>query len=200
MNRKDFLQHSILSALALTTMPRKNHQSSQGFHVIGIGTNGCQIAAAIGKANHKAQISMLDYHMPEWIEPQHLFVHSVELLSALHYNQSHSWLNNLQAHEMNLVIGGLGGYTGSTLCKKLIPYLANHGIRFQAILTYPFGWEGKRCNQMANDAREVIKNIKGIDLLYMDELTNDIKHRTITDALTIAQESIKDRCLQSMQA
>lgn len=145
MNRKEFLQHSFLSTLALTTIPWKNHHLSQGFHVIGIGTNGCHIAATIGKANQNAQISMIDCHIPEWIESQHLFVHSLELLSAIHYNQSHAWLNGLQTHKMNFIIGGLGGYTGSTLCKKLIPHLTNQGIGFKAILTYPFNWEGKRC-------------------------------------------------------
>lgn len=158
------------------------------------------MAAVIGKANQKSHISMLDYHIAEWIEPNHLFIHSMELLSAIHYNQSHSWLNILQTHEMNLVIGGLGGYTGSTLCKKLIPYIANQGIRFKAILTYPFNWEGTQRNQMAYDAREAIKNIKGINMLYMDKLTNDVKDKTITDTLKIAQERIKERCLQFMHA
>lgn len=71
---------------------------------------------------------------------------------------------------------GLGGMTGSELCKKLIPYLVNEKINFKLIYTLPNNFEGRQRKIKAVFASNFISELSNCKHFCFDRFRKEYGH------------------------
>jgi hypothetical protein len=200
MNRKEFIYSTlgVISAFQLSTWLKNNPKIKH--HVIGLGTTGAHIINEIAKEFPKASFTIIDHEIQSDLNPQIDIIDYYEFISNIQYQTYHHWLNRLKKDQTYLVIGCLGGLTGSILCKKLIPYLHNKQLNYEAIVTFPFHWEGKRRNGLARMVSDELENYPHIRYIHLDELLANHRDLKLTKAFEFVRAEIKNKSINLLNA
>ena len=200
MNRKEFIYSTlgVISAFQLSTWLKNNPKIKH--HVIGLGTTGAHIINEIAKEFPKASFTIIDQEIQSDLNPQIDIIDYYEFISNIQYQTYHHWLNRLKKDQTYLVIGCLGGLTGSILCKKLIPFLHNKQLNYEAIVTFPFHWEGKRRNGLARMVSDELANYPHIRYIHLDELLANHRDLKLTKAFEFVRAEIKNKSINLLNA